>query len=91
MSKFNNTFQGKRRDPIAQPGGLQERYTPKKKKKESFGPFMNVLAIWACTGKEHSGTIKGDVLYLHPLKKEQLNPRKLPWIRSKLPPHQKNC
>ena len=87
MSKFNNTLQGKIRDSIAQQGGLEEQYKPKKKR--VIWTIGNVLAIWACTVKEHSGTIKGDILYVHPLKKEQLNPRKLPWIRSKLPSHQK--
>ena len=66
--------------------------TNQRRKKRVIWTIGNVLAIWACTVKEHSGTIKGDVLYVHPLKKEQLNPRKMPWIRSKLPPHQKkNC
>ena len=33
MSRFNKTLPAKRRDSIAQPGGLQVRYKPKKKNK----------------------------------------------------------
>ena len=77
MSRFNNSLQGKRRDSIAQQGGLQVRYKPKTKKRVIL-TIGNVLAVWACTVKEHSGNIKWYVISVHPPKKEQLNPRKLP-------------
>ena len=88
MSKFNNTLPGKWLDSIAQPGGLEEQYKLKKKKKSHLG-------YRECT--RYLGLYSIRTLWTHqrrcslcsPSKKEQLNPRKLPWICSKLPPQQK--
>ena len=74
-----------------EPGGLQVRYKPKTKS-ESFS--LDYRECPGCRGMYCKTTLwkhQRRCFYAHPPKKEQLNPRNLPLIRSKLPAQQKNC